>query len=272
MSDFARDRRILAISSLPAVGSAGLKNIIGVLGTRVIPVPSLFISGLGNMPGHKRFQVPFEEMLRSVFEMCEKQGFELVLYTGYLQSESQVDDILKLSAAYRPMIEAVVVDPVCGDQGRPYVSEAIIDKLRMLLDIADVAIPNRTELALVQGQEVTTDLAALIDHFSRRYEGVELVTTGVIFEQEIGNYVTIAGRTHVVRHPMQVDRLLSGTGDLFAAFYIYFRYLKHMESLDSVQAAGERIISLIANDKDPIHRPEELQFDLHSATSDLFPS
>ncbi|MEM9325554.1 MAG: bifunctional hydroxymethylpyrimidine kinase/phosphomethylpyrimidine kinase, partial [Bacteroidota bacterium] len=214
MKNERRDRRVLAISSLPAVGSAGLKNIIGVLGTRVIPVPSLLISGLGNMAGHKRFVVPFRDLLHEAMRMAEEQGFELVLYTGYLSTPEQVDDILELIDDYRHQIHAVVVDPVCGDGGKPYVSENLIHSFDRLLKIADVATPNRTELALVQGLSVENDVSSLIDAFVKRYPSIALITTGVLWEREIGNYLTLGDHTEVLRHSMEVDRLLSGTGDL----------------------------------------------------------
>ncbi|MEM9329322.1 MAG: bifunctional hydroxymethylpyrimidine kinase/phosphomethylpyrimidine kinase, partial [Bacteroidota bacterium] len=192
---------------------------------------------------------------------------ELVLYTGYLSTPEQVDDILELIDDYRHQIHAVVVDPVCGDGGKPYVSENLIHSFDRLLKIADVATPNRTELALVQGLSVENDVLSLIDAFVKRYPSIALITTGVLWEREIGNYLTVGNHTEVLRHSMEVDRLLSGTGDLFAALFIYYRYLQGMKAHDAVKRAGDRIVDLIANDRDRSHRPEELQFDLNSAVS-----
>ncbi len=74
--------KIVAVNSLPALGHAGLKAVISVLGTQTVTVPTLLLSGTGNMPGHRRVAVPLEELLYSTFELLKEE--KIILYIGML--------------------------------------------------------------------------------------------------------------------------------------------------------------------------------------------
>jgi len=255
--------KILAISSLPTLGNAGLKNIISVLGTRVLPVPSLLISGLGNMPGHQRFDIPFAELLQQTFLMAEKEDFSLILYTGYLQQAKQVDDIIRMIERYRTRIAAVVVDPVCGDNGRAYVDPSIIERLRHLLQLADWALPNLTELGLLLDQPGEGSLEELTQAFRERYPQLKWVITGILEQDSIANYLYDGHRATIIPHSL-VNSRYSGTGDVFAPLFLDFHFFRQLPANQSVARAGEamfRIIQMSAKSGKPA---ADLQIDLSS--------
>jgi len=245
--------KVIAITSLPAVGNAGIKNILSVLGADVLPVPTLFLSGLGNLLGHRRFLVPFAEMLPATFHMAEQESYSLIVYTGYLSDADQISIIRKSIHRYRSIIQAIVVDPVCGDQGQPYVDQPIIDRLPELLDLADWALPNITELQLLLNLP-TAALATSELLFRQRFPHLNYVITGLIADQHISNRIYTPTQSITITHPY-TGQPHPGAGDLFAALFIYYHFLRLFTALESVDRAGTALATRLKTEVEPDHFP-----------------
>ena len=143
--------KILAVHSFAIHGTASMKAVISLLGTRVLPVPSLYLTGLTNIPGIIKTQTAFEELFMGCLQLSQSRKEALILYIGYLGSKEQVDCILKGIEAYRDIIIEIVVDPVSGDHGKTYVDMEVWKAWPQLLYQADWALPNYTELKLHAG-------------------------------------------------------------------------------------------------------------------------
>ncbi|MEO1652436.1 MAG: hypothetical protein AAFU64_02725, partial [Bacteroidota bacterium] len=115
----------MAINSLPTHGNAGLKMVMSVLGTRVLPVPSLLLTGIGSMrhlPGFAKFTLPFSDLLAGAFQLLEARNEQAIVYIGYLGEAQQIPIILACLHQYRACIHYIIIDPVSGDNGQAYVS------------------------------------------------------------------------------------------------------------------------------------------------------
>ncbi|MEM9832748.1 MAG: bifunctional hydroxymethylpyrimidine kinase/phosphomethylpyrimidine kinase [Bacteroidota bacterium] len=241
--------KIIAISSLPTVGNAGLKNLLAVLGIHTLPVPTLLLSGLGNMPGFQRLSVPFEELLHATFQMAQQQDYSLVVYTGYFANAEQVDIVREAIQRYRDHIHALVVDPICGDQGRAYVDQTIIDHLPDLLSMADWALPNVTELQLLLNQS-TTDLNQTEPAFRQKFSELNYIITGLVEDNQISNRIHTSQTDAITTHTY-TGQPQSGTGDTFAAWFLYYYYLKQVSAIKAGQLAGEQVASQLLSELQP---------------------
>lgn len=139
--------------------------------------------------------------------------------TGYFASVAQIEVVAAAidairAAGGRPL---VCCDPVCGDDGRAYVPDAVLAGLReLLVPRADVITPNASEVALLAGRPVDThdQVVAAAQQLGR---AVCVVTSAPkAAGGRIANLlVTPEGvwRCETAR----LERVPHGTGDLLAA-------------------------------------------------------
>ena len=239
--------KVLAINSFPANGNAGLKMAMSVLGTRVLPVPTLLLSGIGNMPGHQRYSVSFADLLNSTLTLARQNDYELIVYVGYLGSEVQAGIIADALTQFADLVKFVLIDPVCGDNGKPYTSEAIIDSWHQLLSVADLALPNLTETALLSGIRHTIDLSQpepYLGVFRQKYPNLDCIVTGIVTGNTIINRWLTAGSSTDFSHPYH-PHYFSGTGDTFASLFIRYRFFDGLSVADAIDRAGLTLERLI---------------------------
>lgn len=226
--------KILCINSLPAYGNAGLKCALAILQTAAVPVPSLVLSGLGNLPGHQRFPYPFAANLAATLQHLSDHEPNFAVSIGYLGSADQPAQIAELLAGRRSQIQGILIDPVCGDQGRAYVSEELIANWSHLLALADWATPNATEALLLGGHP---NLAEAIAALQTRYPHTHWVVTSYPLGQQ-----KISNRWY---HPQgwadwpqtQISGQISGAGDAFASFLARSLFLEKQPPAAALDAS-----------------------------------
>ena len=135
-----KNLKVLAVNSLPVHGMAGLKAAISILGQRVLPVPTVLLNGLTNMPEVKKQFSNFEELLHGTFKLVEHRNLRVILSIGYLGLPSQVDVILEVLERYKKSIHLVFTDPVSGDHDKVYVPNEIIIRWPELVAKSDLGI------------------------------------------------------------------------------------------------------------------------------------
>ncbi|GAB3221026.1 bifunctional hydroxymethylpyrimidine kinase/phosphomethylpyrimidine kinase [Spirosoma arcticum] len=239
--------KVLAINSLPVNGNAGLKMVMSVLGTRALPVPTLLLSGIGNMPGHQRYAVPFADLLNSTLTMARQNGYQLVVYVGYLGSVNQAGIIADALTRFADLVRFVLIDPVCGDNGRAYVADNIIDSWHQLLPFANLALPNLTETALLSGYRHDIDLTKpepYLSAFRQRYPALESIVTGIICDDRIVNR-WLQADTRTDFSYAYYARPFSGTGDTFASLFVHYRFFHNLAPADAIDRAGLTLERLI---------------------------
>lgn len=241
---------VLAINSLPSNGNAGLKMVISVLGTLVIPVPSVILSGIGSMrhlTGFTRLELAFEDLLEGSLQIARQRKQALILYVGYLGHHEQILTILGLLDQYRDQIKYIFVDPVCGDNGKPYVSEEIIQHWPLLLAKADLAIPNLTEVALLAGHRqgiVKEQSDVYVEEFRQKFPNLDFVATSMSQSDELINRLYQTGKETNFHHFLHPGNY-SGSGDAFASLFLYFHFFKGYSLNQSLQKAGDVMADLI---------------------------
>ena len=147
-----RPARVAAIHDLSGFGRCSISVILPVLsamGVQVCPVPTAVLSshtgGLGD-PVIRDLTDYIEPALRHYQSLGVE--FEAV-YTGFLGRGEQVDCCLEFFKAYPKALK--IVDPVMGDNGRPYrtCTPELRRRMSELAAAADIITPNITEAAML---------------------------------------------------------------------------------------------------------------------------
>lgn len=237
--------KVLCVHSFAVHGTASMKAILSILGTSVLPVSSIYLSGLTNIPGFVKTELAFEELLFSSFELAKKRGDQLLLYVGYLGEAKQAELISKAIETYRDIIKYIVVDPVSGDQGRMYVPEEVLEVWPQLLAEADWALPNYTELKyhsalLEEGKSVEN----YMDAFSQRFPKLSFITTSLPHPTDLKLAMHMQGEIRTVLHK-KLNVHFGGTGDVFAAHFIKYAFLEKRDKYEAMNSAAHKTLEII---------------------------
>lgn len=148
------------------------------------------------------------------------------IFSGFLGSAEQIDVLRAFIGRFREKKTLVMVDPVMGDDGRPYrtYTADMCRRIGELAADADIITPNRTEAAILLGEnyaDVPTGEAGL-SHWLERLSlngGRSVVITGVrggagklgaaCLDRESGQVFFASAHEEPGQFP--------GTGDLFAS-------------------------------------------------------
>lgn len=221
-----RPKRVLAIHDMSGFGRCSLTVIIpslSVMGHQVCPVPtavfSTHLGGYGEVS--KRDLTDF---LPSVYQHYDRLNLDFeCIYTGFLSCDSQIDSCLMFMERWKNCLK--VVDPVMGDNGRVYVNEGIVKRMKELVVKADVIVPNLTEAYILLDmpfdmtpmthEEAKSMLTKLSFMGPKQVciTGVSLLGgpnyANIVYDKERGAFWLIPYEHMPVSYP--------GTGDLFAS-------------------------------------------------------
>lgn len=218
---------ILAISSQVARGYVGLNALVPALqacGHDVVALPTVLLS---NHPGHgatagERIAPALLERMLDALEDHAWLGEVAAVVSGYLPSPAHVAFVVEAVARVRSANPAAqfFCDPVLGDDPKGlYVDAAAALGIRdRLMPIADVALPNRFELAWLTGRDVS-DVASAVA--ACRASGPALVVATSIPDGPARLATVAAGADQA--WTAQVERrsgVPNGTGDLLSGLLI----------------------------------------------------
>ncbi|RPD42585.1 bifunctional hydroxymethylpyrimidine kinase/phosphomethylpyrimidine kinase [Chitinophaga barathri] len=240
--------KVLAVGSFAVHGTASLKAMIRILGSRVLPVPSVVLSGLTNMKSVTKLDVPFEKLLTEVFELSVYRRQKLILYIGYLGKPEQADILTTLIQKYKPNIQCVVTDPVCGDHGRMYVPVEIAEKWPALIRVSDMVFPNLSEIKILTGNDPAAEGGPeeYIRQFRSRYPDAELVVTSMLLNTEEIGVEMYGDRRFSFYHPY-LSRNFGGSGDTFLALFILHFFYNKMPKEAALTEAAQQTSAYIAH-------------------------
>lgn len=147
---------IAAIHDLSGYGRCSLSVILPVIsamGIQVCPVPTAVMST--HTGGFT--DIAMEDLtdhISACYNHYEKLHLKFdAIYSGFLSSPKQVDCCLEFLHGNPDSLK--VVDPVMGDNGKPYstYTPELICRMKELVDAADVITPNLTETCMLLGEE-----------------------------------------------------------------------------------------------------------------------
>lgn len=219
--------RVLALSSHVAYGSVGLAAITPALqwlGHEVVALPTVVLS---NHPGYGRFsgEQVTPASLDLMIDSLEANGWlgdiDAVL-TGYLPSPGHVATASSAVQRVRAASPSVLFycDPVIGDDPKGlYIDAAAAAALRdELLPLADLAVPNRFELAWLSGDSVDS-LEHAVDAARKLPVPATLATSLTVTRSSLGTVLIEADRSTSCTVTWR-EGVGHGTGDLMSALFL----------------------------------------------------
>jgi len=220
-------RAVIVISSHVARGSVGNRAAVFALETLGFPVWAVPTVMLPWHPGHGRATriVPppaeFAALMKDL-EGARWLGEVAGVLSGYLGDASQAEAVAGLVAAVRAKNPKAlyVCDPVMGDLGGLYVKQEVAEAIRdRLMPIADVATPNRYELAWMAGAKLD-DMRATMAAAAEAGPPTMLVTSApAMMTGSIGNLLVTQDSAFLAEHRI-IPNPPNGLGDLTGALYL----------------------------------------------------
>jgi pyridoxine kinase len=249
-----RQGDIIAISSHVARGSVGLRAMsfaLERLGFAVWAVPTIL---LPYHPGHgpaERIVPDDAAFARLVAALSDRRlGGVAAIVSGYVASPAQAEAIAGLVAAVKAArADALYVcDPVIGDAGQLYVSEAIAAAMRdRLLPLADLATPNAFECAWLAGRVAggAGDWASLAAA-ARSLAPPRIVVTSApaLMRGHVANLLVERPEALMAEHRL-VESRTKGTGDLLAAL-LTARLVEGRDPAKALELATASVLALVA--------------------------
>jgi pyridoxine kinase len=218
--------RVLAISSHVARGHVGLAATVPALqwlGHEVWAVPTVLLAnrpGLGPLARHAIPAPDLEAMLAALEADGCWDSLDAV-FTGYFTSRESVTATARTVSRIRkarPQAH-VLVDPILGDAGRLYVSEATAEAIRdQLLPLATIATPNLFELQWTAGS--TPARRSEIEDAARRLGPAAVVVTSAAETADDITTLLVERQTVLERRSPARPAIPNGAGDLFAGLLL----------------------------------------------------
>ena len=193
-------------------------------------------------------------------------GFDLISI-GFIASDEQAEMLASFCAEQKEGGARVILDPIMGDNGSLYsgLGEETVSRLRRLLGIADLALPNYTEACL---------LADFPYHKEglRQDEATQIVDRlrAVGAQSVLITSSRIDGEPHVVGYDERTQEYMrlpyrevpvdfSGTGDIFSAKLIHL-LTKGKALRAAAQITMEKLSALIDTYQDVENKLEGLPY------------
>jgi pyridoxine kinase len=245
----------LAISSHVARGHVGLTATVPALqwlGHEVWALPTVVLAsrpGLGRLVRHELPPADLGTML-SALEADGCWASLDAVSTGYFASPAAVAIVAGAVHRIRHINPGVLVlvDPILGDGGRLYVTEATAAAIRdQLLPLATVATPNLFELAWLTGASVQT--ADEIVRASRALGLPTVVVTSALEAPDSISTLLVTAGSHTSRTAARRTGIANGAGDLFAGLLLghLLRGQSQEAALDASLADLDRVLAVSEN-------------------------
>lgn len=243
---------VIVISSHVVRGKVGNRAVVFALETLGHPVWALPTVILPWHPGHGRStRVTISDQdFGSVIDdlMAAPWAGEVrAVLSGYLGSAGQAESVARLVTALKERNPKLIYacDPVIGDAGGLYVPETTAVAIRdRLLPLANLATPNRYELAWLAGATLETN-TAILDAALGLGPARVLVTSAVpMMSGGTGNLFLSGNHALLAEHRL-VENPPNGTGDLLAAVFLA-RILEGLSEERALQMATASVFEIIA--------------------------
>ena len=221
-------KKVVAIHDLSCVGRCSLSVVIPLLsamGVQACPLPTAVLSSHSGGFQDVVCKNLTEEM-KLFSEQWEMNKLEFdCIYSGFLVSVEQIEITKEFIRKFTNEESLVLVDPVMGDEGKPYslITSELIANMRTLIAESDIITPNYTEACFLlkreyQGSDVNwRELLPWLTELAEM--GPErVVITGIPDKDKLLNlgYEKNTGSFFIASNE-RIGERYPGTGDIFAS-------------------------------------------------------
>ena len=246
MIDHNRQRKIAVINDFSGFGRCSLTVSIPILSAMKIQCCRVPTSVFSNHTGYPSFYFDdYTEHMPAYVNEWKRLGLKFEgIQTGFLGSERQIEIVKQFIETFRSERTTVIVDPVMGDDGKPYqtYTPVLCQAMKQLVCCADILTPNLTEACILtdtpyhDGHWTMQELEELVHKLE--YMGAKkIVITGILQRTYVANLVYEKGSAAKLLRTRRVARARAGTGDVFSSI-IAGDALNHVPFETSVRKAS----------------------------------
>ena len=223
-------KRVLTVQDISCFGKCSLTialPVISALGSETVILPTAVLSTHTMFKGFTCRDL--SDQIEPIKQHWMKEGFSFdAIYTGYLGTIEQIDQMKELFRDFRKEGLFVFVDPVMADNGKLYPAFDM-DYARKNAELcaeADIIVPNITEAALMTGMEYKEKydesyIRELLMRLSELCPGLSVLTGVSLGEGQTGamGCDRKTGETWCYQN-RRIDASYHGTGDLFSSTFV----------------------------------------------------
>ena len=220
-------KRVLTIQDISCLGKCSLTialPVISAMGVETVILPTAILST------HTMFKnftcKDLSDQIGPITAHWRSEGVSFdAIYTGYLGTPEQIDQMKELFRTFRGEQTQIIVDPVMADNGKLYAAFDM-DYARKNAELcaeADIIVPNITEAAFMTGMDYREEygedyIREMLERLSGLGARISVLTgvslkkgqTGVMgVDRETGEYFVYQNR--------RINASYHGTGDLFSS-------------------------------------------------------
>jgi len=243
-----KTKKIISVNSLAAHKTASLKAQMSILGSAVLPVPTVILNGVGSYGNVHKQYTDLQPLLESTIDLALVQNQEIYLFIGYIGKVENISYLSDFVPKNKHLFKAIISDPISGDNGKPYINPEIILYWPQLLSVSDLAFPNLTELQFFSGLYIENESTK--EHliaFANRFPNLDFIVTSYrqYYENE-GVYLNFKETKQVIRHKFY-DNKLDGAGDVFSSYFLKNYLFQELAPVVSCKKAISQTLKLIQN-------------------------
>ena len=246
-------KKIAVINDLSGFGRCSLVvalPLISHLGIQCCPLPTAIFSDHTGFPSF--YYTDCTDQMAPYMEEWKKLELEFEgILTGFLGSAQQIDLVERFLEEFTTQRTRVIIDPVMGDNGRPYrtYTRELCQQMKRLVRYANILTPNVTEACILTDTPYQDRFSerALLEMARRlcRQGPEQVVITGVSRGEFLENYCYDQVSGPAVQRTRRVAPQRSGTGDVFSAI-VAAGAVRQVPFAKSVRTAA-RFIKLCLN-------------------------
>lgn len=219
-------KRMAVINDFTGFGRCSLTvsiPIISHLGVQCCPVPTSVFSNHTAFPSF--YFDDYTERMPSYINEWKKMHLTFDgIQTGFLGSWQQIRTVLDFIHTFSSPDTTVLVDPVMGDNGKPYAlyDEKMQNAMRNLASKADILTPNLTEACILtfssyhEGSWEKDELFLMIRKLAD-LGAKKTVISGVPMGRYLGNVILEQGSEPKLLRFSKAGKERCGTGDIFSS-------------------------------------------------------
>ncbi len=241
-------KRIVSIQDISCLGKCSLTvclPVISAMGVECAILPTTVLSAHTVFSGISCLDLT--DQITPISNHWKKEGLEFdAIYTGYLASKGQIDQVCQFIQDFRKTETLVFVDPAMADQGKLYTGfdEDFPQHMAKVCALGDVLVPNITEACLLTNtpyktqynREYIEELLEKLGKFGCHYVAI----TGVSYDEDTMGIVGLdcQKNTYFSYFPKRLPHHYHGTGDLFASCTVG-ALMRGMELKDAMALAAD---------------------------------
>jgi len=220
-------KQCAVINDFSGFGRCSISVALPVLSAMCVQCCSLPTAILSNHTGYPNyFFDSYTQKMSAYINEWKKLGLNFdTIFSGFLGCTEQIDIVKSFFEDFKSDKSTIIVDPVMGDNGKIYstYSKEMCEKMRFLIEYADIITPNITEACILlneeyRGEDINEAFAKKLVWDLSSNGKRSVVLTGIIEGEFICTLVfeKSSQEFHFIKN-RRVNSAYPGTGDLFAS-------------------------------------------------------